>query len=150
MVTALVQVGGTIATSIGGSIAGAIWNALLPGQLAEYVPGEYDPALILGSIDYINNLPEAQHAGATIAYGHVQRILSIVGLCLSIIAFGFFLRMKPFGLTEEESHGQEPEGETDEQVADNYSIRKSSEESPKNSKFSILVFLLQYDSLFFL
>ncbi|KAI7888322.1 major facilitator superfamily domain-containing protein [Mucor mucedo] len=132
MVTALVQVGGTIATSIGGSIAGAIWNALLPGQLAEHAPGEYDPALILGSIDYINNLPEAQHAGATIAYGHVQRILSIVGLCLSIIAFGFFLRMKPFGLTEEESHGQEPEGETNEQVADSYSISKSSEESPKN------------------
>lgn len=131
MVTALVQVGGTIATSIGGSIAGAIWNALLPGQLEEHVPGEYNPLLILGDITYINNLPEDQHAGTSIAYGNVQRVLSIVGLCLSIIAFGFFLRMKPFGLTENDSHDPESsEEETNEQLADNYSINKSTEETP--------------------
>lgn len=138
IVTALVQVGGTISTSIGGSIAGAIWNGLLPTQLAKHVPGEYDLTLILGNINYINELPEDQHAGATTAYGNVQRILSIVGLCLSVIAFGFFLRMKPFGLTDDESHGQEPEG--DDQLAENHSICKSSEENPPNSKFFFIPF----------
>ncbi|KAG2234942.1 hypothetical protein INT48_005096 [Thamnidium elegans] len=124
-----VQVGGTIATSVGGSIAGAIWNALLPGQLADHVPGEYDPVSILGDITYIKNLPEDQHAGVVIAYGNVQRILSIVGLCLSVIAFGFFLRMKSFGLSEEESHGDAPAHEenvngTDERLEDDSSTHK--------------------------
>lgn len=125
----MVQVGGTIATSVGGSIAGAIWNALLPGQLADHVPGEYDPVSILGDINYIKNLPEVQHAGVVIAYGNVQRILSIVGLCLSVIAFGFFLRMKPFGLSEEESHEAAPpheenSNETNERLEDDSSTHK--------------------------
>lgn len=123
MVTALVQIGGTISTSIGGSIAGAIWNALLPGELASHVPGEYDPLLILGDINYIKSLPADQQAGMQIAYGNTQRILSIVSLCLSIIALGFFLRMKGFGLSEHDHHDARAgpvDEETNEQLPEDY------------------------------
>lgn len=104
IVTALFQIGGTVASSVGSAIAGAIWNGMLPGQIATHVPGEYDPSLILGDINYINSLPRDQHDGAALAYGEVQRILSIVSVCLVLISLGFFFRMKPLGLTEEDQH----------------------------------------------
>ncbi|KAI8330793.1 major facilitator superfamily domain-containing protein [Choanephora cucurbitarum] len=104
IVTALFQIGGTVASSVGSAIAGAIWNGMLPGQIATHVPGEYDPSLILGDINYINSLPTDQHDGAALAYGEVQRILSIVSVCLVLISLGFFFRMKPLGLTEEDQH----------------------------------------------
>lgn len=104
IVTALQQVGGTISTSIGSAISGALWNGLLPGQLTKHVPGEFDMARILGDITYISALPKDQHDGASVAYGNVERIMCIVSLCLAVIAFGFFLRMKPFGLSETETH----------------------------------------------
>jgi hypothetical protein len=127
MVTALVQVGGTIATSVGSAIAGAIWNALLPSKLAEHVPGEYDPSQILGNLTYIDLLPQDQHDGASIAYGEVQKVLSIASLCLAAIALGFFFRMRPLALTEHDHH-EEAAGkeavDTDEQVSDDYSTKK--------------------------
>jgi hypothetical protein len=123
----LFQIGGTISTSIGGSIAGAVWNAILPQELTKHVPGEFDLAQMMGTIDYILSRPADQRAGLNIAYGNTQRILSIISLCLSIIAFGFFLRMKPFGLSEQDSHGDDTAAEehTDEQLTDDYgSIKK--------------------------
>lgn len=124
------SIGGTISTSVGGTIAGAIWNSLLPGQLASHVPGEFDASQILGNITYIHALSSEQHNGAAMAYGEVQRILSIVALCLSVVALGFWFRMKSFGLTEHDHHDvdhelSEKEGTTNEQIADDYSIAKT-------------------------
>lgn len=96
------QIGGTIATSVGSAIAGAVWNGMLPTELAKNVPGEYDLARLLGDITYINALPEDQHAGTVLSYGNVQRILSIVSLGLSVLSFVFFLGMRGFNLTEGE------------------------------------------------
>ncbi|KAG1112397.1 hypothetical protein G6F40_006631 [Rhizopus arrhizus] len=101
IVTALYQIGGTIATSIGSSIAGAVWNGMLPTEFAKHVPGEYDLASLLGDITYINALPEDQHEGTVIAYANVQRILSIVSLGIAVLAFIFFLGMRGFALSEE-------------------------------------------------
>ncbi|KAK4512428.1 RNA polymerase C-22 sterol desaturase [Mucor velutinosus] len=130
IVTALMSIGGTIATSVGGTIAGAIWNSLLPGQLASHVPGEFDASQILGNITYIHALFPEQHNGATIAYGEVQRILSIVALCLAVLALAFWFRMKSFGLTEHDHHDTEhelteKERSPNEQIADDYSIAKT-------------------------
>lgn len=130
IVTALMSIGGTISTSVGGTIAGAIWNSLLPVQLASHVPGEFDASQILGNITYIRTLSPEQHNGAVIAYGEVQRILSIVALCLAVLALAFWFRMKPFGLTEHDHHDtehelSEKETSPNEQVADDYSIAKT-------------------------
>lgn len=43
MVTALFQVGGTLATSIGSAVAGAIFTNLLPGEFAAHIPGKPPP-----------------------------------------------------------------------------------------------------------
>lgn len=130
IVTALMSIGGTISTSVGGTIAGAIWNSLLPGQLASHVPGEFDASQILGNITYIQALSPEQRNGSSIAYGEVQRILSIVALCLSVLALAFWFRMKSFGLTEHDHHDAQPEisekeSSPNEQVADDYSIAKT-------------------------
>lgn len=124
------SIGGTISTSVGGTIAGAIWNSLLPGQLASHVPGEFDASQILGNITYIHALSPEQHSATAIAYGEVQRILSIVALCLAVLALAFWFRMKSFGLTEHDHHDTEHElsekkKSPNEQIADDYSIAKT-------------------------
>ncbi|KAI8636729.1 major facilitator superfamily domain-containing protein [Parasitella parasitica] len=81
IVTAMMQVAGSIAASIGSTMAGSIWNNMLPGQITKNVPGEYDYAKIIGS-----------------TYGHVQMILSIITICIAVITFCFTIPMKTFGL----------------------------------------------------
>ncbi|KAF7727846.1 hypothetical protein EC973_006959 [Apophysomyces ossiformis] len=112
IVTALVQIGGSIATSIGSTLAGATWNSMLPGQIAEHVPGQYDYESIIGSVDVAISLPQEQYDGVVAAYGYIQKILSIVSLCLAALAFCFFLGMRSFGLSDDDDqyiHAEEDE-----------------------------------------
>lgn len=95
---------------------------MLPEQLANHVPGEYELAQILGNITYINELPQDQHDGASLAYGEVQKILSIASLCLAVIALGFFFRMRPLALTEHDHHDEA--GAVKEVSDDDDSIKK--------------------------
>lgn len=106
--TAMMQVGGSIAASIGSTMAGTIWNNMLPGQLAQHVPGEYDYAKIVGSTVYATNLPEAQYNGVVTAYGYIQKVLNIISICVAVLTFCFTIPMKSFGL---ESHNKEGEKE---------------------------------------
>jgi len=96
--TAMMQVGGSIAASIGSTMAGTIWNNMLPGQIAKYVPGEYDYAKIVGDVLYASALPEPQWEGVVAAYGHVQMVLSIISICIAVLTFCFTIPMKTFGL----------------------------------------------------
>ncbi|CAO3601180.1 unnamed protein product [Absidia cylindrospora] len=114
VVTALFQVGGTLATSIGSAIAGAIFTNLLPGQFAAHIPGEYDYATLAGNLEAIAALPPAQWQGVVTAYGNIQRIFSIVSLCFGALAFVFFLGMRSFGLTDDEINSGDEYSVTDE------------------------------------
>ncbi|EIE87916.1 hypothetical protein RO3G_12627 [Rhizopus delemar RA 99-880] len=107
IVTAMMQVGGSIAASIGSTMSGAIWNSMLPGQMAKYVPGEYDYAKIVGSTTYAISLPEDQYNGVVKAYGHVQMVLSIIAICIAVLTFCFTVPMKSFGLGDRPEQGQE-------------------------------------------
>ncbi|KAI7900320.1 major facilitator superfamily domain-containing protein [Cokeromyces recurvatus] len=111
--TAMMQIGGSIAASIGSTMAGSIWNNMLPGQLAKYVPGEYNYEKIVGSIPYALSLPKEQYDGVVTAYGHVQMILSIIAICIAVLTFCFTIPMKSFGLESynEESQTNESEDE---------------------------------------
>ncbi|KAF7723021.1 hypothetical protein EC973_002437 [Apophysomyces ossiformis] len=102
IVTALFNVGGSIAASIGSTMAGTIWNNVLPEELMKNVPGDVDYSKIMGSIDYAISLPEDQYQGTVVAYGHVQMILSIIALAISVLTFLFTLPMKSFGLDQNE------------------------------------------------
>ncbi|KAL7310137.1 hypothetical protein PS15m_010932 [Mucor circinelloides] len=104
--TAMMQVGGSIAASIGSTMAGSIWNNMLPIEIAKRVSGEYDYAKIVGNVVYAQNLPEAQYHSVVEAYGHVQMILSIIAMSIAVLTFCFTLPMKGFGLEEYDTRMQ--------------------------------------------
>ncbi|KAI9307859.1 major facilitator superfamily domain-containing protein [Cunninghamella echinulata] len=111
IVTALFQIGGTLSTSIGSAIAGAIFTNMLPTEFANNIPGEYDYATLAGDITAILSLPHDQWWGVVTAYGNIQRILSIVSLCFGALAFLLFFGMRSFGLTDDEiNDGEEKTG----------------------------------------
>ncbi|KAI9472256.1 MAG: major facilitator superfamily domain-containing protein [Benjaminiella poitrasii] len=116
--TAMMQIGGSIAASIGSTMAGSIWNNMLPGQIARHVPGEYDYAKIVGSIPYALSLPKEQYDGVVTAYGFVQKILSIIAICIAIITFCFTIPMKSFGLEGYNEDDQQKEGGSDSSTAE--------------------------------
>ncbi|KAI9263345.1 major facilitator superfamily domain-containing protein [Phascolomyces articulosus] len=100
MVTALFQAMGTIGGAVGSTISGAVWNNVLPEQLAKHVPGEFDIKKAVGSYMYIFEMSEEQYNGAVIAYGNSQKILSIIAVCLTVLSFAFTVPMRSFGLDE--------------------------------------------------
>lgn len=115
--TAMMQVGGSIAASIGSTMAGTIWNNMIPGQLAKHVPGEYDYAKIVGSIPYAISLPAEQYNGVVEAYGHIQMILSIIAICIAVLTFCFTIPMKSFGLEEYDLDSENKNKNLDEDAA---------------------------------
>ncbi|KAF7721714.1 hypothetical protein EC973_004276 [Apophysomyces ossiformis] len=102
IVTALYQMGGSLGSAIGSTMAGAIWNAMLPSLIKKYVPGEYDYEKIVRNIKYAISLPDEQYQGVVTAYGEVQRVLSIIAVCVASLTFFFSIPMRSFGLDESE------------------------------------------------
>ncbi|KAL7323368.1 hypothetical protein PS15p_211284 [Mucor circinelloides] len=94
----MMQVGGSIAASIGSTMAGTIWNNRIPSRLAKYVPDEYDYARIMGSIRYVVSLPTEQYYSVVEAYGSIQKILSTIAICIAVLTFCFTIIMKSFSL----------------------------------------------------
>ncbi|KAI7897275.1 major facilitator superfamily domain-containing protein [Mucor mucedo] len=132
--TAMMQVGGSIAASIGSTMAGTIWNNMLPGQIAKFVPGEYEYAKIVGSTVYATNLPVEQYNGVVEAYGHIQMILSIIAICIAVLTFCFTIPMKSFGL---EDHVVDKEAEEATAASDHTDFEKAdyhNELTPTNEK----------------
>ncbi|KAF7721716.1 hypothetical protein EC973_004278 [Apophysomyces ossiformis] len=102
IVTALYQMGGSLGSAIGSTMAGAVWNAMLLGHMEKYVPGDYNYEKIVRDIDYAINLPVEQYNGVVTAYGEVQRVLSIISVCVASLTFFFSLPIRSFGLDESE------------------------------------------------
>lgn len=145
MITSLYQVGQSIASSVGSTIAGAIWNQMLPQEFAKWIPGEYDARKIMSSIPYAQSLPDDQYKGLQIAYGRVQRTQTIIHLCMAILTFFLTVPMKSFGLRDRKGSNEQaareklddasttadPSGELDEKHPD----RASADLSQKPSFF---------------
>ncbi|KAG0166922.1 hypothetical protein DFQ28_006563 [Apophysomyces sp. BC1034] len=102
-VTSFYQVAGSLGSCFGSTMAGAIWNALLPGKFAKYVPGEYDYLKIVQSIDYALALPQDQYEGVVKSYGEVQKILSIISVFIAFSTFVFTIPLEAFGLVDTEA-----------------------------------------------
>lgn len=133
--TAMMQVGGAIAASIGSTMAGTIWNNMLPGQITKYVPGEYDYAKIIGSTAYATTLPDDQWRGVVDAYGHIQMILSIIAMCIAVLTFCFTIPMKSFGLESYDEKAEEAKIEATKAGMENGVLVKTDSCTDYNSEY---------------
>ncbi|ORZ25605.1 major facilitator superfamily-domain-containing protein [Absidia repens] len=118
LVTGLIQVGGSIAGSVGSTLSGAVWNGMLPGLIKDKVPGDYDYAKIVSNIPYAVSLPEDQYNAVVDAFGETQRVLSIIAVSLAGLAFIFTLPMRSFGLEDrqDEQTGDDKADHVDEDL----------------------------------
>ncbi|KFA55687.1 hypothetical protein S40293_05283 [Stachybotrys chartarum IBT 40293] len=84
-VNALFGMFGSVGSSIGLAIAGAIWNQMLPHQLNVRLPEESkdQSATIFGDMVLQMSFPDgsAERDAIVGAYGYVQRLMVIAGVC---------------------------------------------------------------------
>ncbi|GKZ77819.1 siderophore transporter [Aspergillus niger] len=95
-----------IGTAVGGSISGAVWTQILPGELnsrlsnATLATQAYkDPFTF--SATYPIGTPDRDAVVA--AYKHTQRLLCITGICLTVPLVAFSLCTRNLVLTKEQS-----------------------------------------------
>ncbi|KAI5305352.1 hypothetical protein KEM56_004645 [Ascosphaera pollenicola] len=90
-VLAFQHVFGSIGASMGSTISGAIWTNLMPGKLQEYLPDNLKDQweVIYGDMTKQTSYPKGSAArdGIINAYGDVQRILCITGVCFVPLIF---------------------------------------------------------------
>ncbi|KAI5290073.1 hypothetical protein KEM54_002512 [Ascosphaera aggregata] len=90
-VLAFQHVFGSIGASMGSSIAGAIWTNLMPGKIRKYLPDDLKSQWqeIYGDMTKQIAFPRGSAAreGIIRAYGDVQRILCITGVCFIPLIF---------------------------------------------------------------
>ncbi|EPB82989.1 hypothetical protein HMPREF1544_10262 [Mucor circinelloides 1006PhL] len=113
IVTALFEVGVSVAGSIGSTIAGAVWNSVLPRLIQKYVPGDYNALAITKSIPKILALPEEQYKGVAQAYDEAMYILGIVAVCIGASAFLCSTQLKGYILENVVPEGELEVNNTD-------------------------------------
>ncbi|KAI9291697.1 MFS general substrate transporter [Neoconidiobolus thromboides FSU 785] len=87
IVTATVQLLRNVATSIGGTIAGAIWTQVVPQLIQRNVEGEIDLTRAMNEIAYVWELPDSQFEQVVSGFGDGQMIISAVSCALGVIGF---------------------------------------------------------------
>lgn len=108
MMTCLYQVGSAVTDSISDSIAGAIWNQMIPRELAHQGFNATEIKHIIESITYAQNLPDnGTYQSVKYAYGETQKVLSIIGICTSLTPLLFTLGMKTFFLDDRDAEHQQ-------------------------------------------
>lgn len=96
-----------MAASIGTTIAGSVWNSVLPGLFKKYVPGNYEYTKIVQSISYALTLPEDQHYGVVLAYDDAMRLLGTIAVCVGALSFLASIPLKGFLLVNANVHESE-------------------------------------------
>lgn len=116
MVTGVFLACYNIGSAVGDAIAGAIWTQVLPGQLSKHlgddalVQSAYgDPITFAGS--YSIGTPERE--GVVEAYKHVQRLLCITGICLTVPLIFFAFCMRDPKLTKDQSLSDAEKSDSD-------------------------------------
>ncbi|GAA6001816.1 uncharacterized protein JCM10292_005923 [Rhodotorula paludigena] len=111
-----------IGSSFGNTISGAIWTQLMPGKIQEVI-GNNATAVQLwyGSPLTAITTPEGQwgtpiRQGVTEAYEHVQKLMCIAGISLSVLLLGFSLIVHNPLLGAEQSLPDAEGGRRDDEV----------------------------------
>ncbi|OJD19047.1 hypothetical protein AJ78_00998 [Emergomyces pasteurianus Ep9510] len=92
VITGLYLASYNIGSALGNAISGAIWNQVLPGALKDRVGDAVDAGTIYNDpFGFATNNPVGTPTrdGVIDAYRHVQRLLCITGICLSVILVVF-------------------------------------------------------------
>lgn len=76
-------------------MAGTIWKNMILGQ---HVPGEYGYVKIFSGMPYAIYLLTEQYNDVVEAYGYIQKIISIIAICIAVLTCCFTIPMKSFGL----------------------------------------------------
>jgi hypothetical protein len=105
----------SIGASTGFAIAGALWNNILPEQLAKRLPADsqYSATEVFASLEmqmsFADGSPERDAVVG--AYGYVQRVMVIVGACLiPLCLFAIFI-WKDINVKKlEREHGEQTKG----------------------------------------
>lgn len=106
MVTGVFLACYNIGSAVGDAIAGAIWTQVLPGELSKRLS---DPALVQSAygdpFTFVASHPMGTpiRQGVVQAYKHVQQLLCITGICLTVPLIIFALCMRNPKLTKEQS-----------------------------------------------
>ncbi|KAI5296074.1 hypothetical protein KEM52_005809 [Ascosphaera acerosa] len=91
IVLAFQHVFGSIGASLGTTIAGALWTNLMPGKIRKYLPADLQDQWqeIYGDMTKQIAFPKGSAArdGIIHAYGDVQRIMCITGVCFVPLMF---------------------------------------------------------------
>lgn len=104
-----------IGSALGNSVSGAIWTQVLPGELSKTLAGINETLAVSSYGDPFTAIAEwpigtPERTGVIQGYQHVQRLLTIAGLCISalLIAFALCLRNPRLNdaqtLAEEDDH----------------------------------------------
>ena len=95
-----------IGSALGNTVSGALWQQVIPSELlrqtgsAELAAAVYaDPFTF--AAEYPVGTPERE--AVIVAYRHVQRLLCIAGICLSVLLVGFSLVIRNPELGKEQS-----------------------------------------------
>ncbi|KAJ6789632.1 hypothetical protein PWT90_08487 [Aphanocladium album] len=111
---ALYSLFGSIGASIGQAIAGAIWNNVLPGQLVKNLPEDLKDLAgeIFADITKQQSYPMGSPARDAIiaSYGHVQRIMVIVGCCFLPLCIACLFLWKNINVKKLESFERRKKG----------------------------------------
>ncbi|KIX03827.1 uncharacterized protein Z518_07380 [Rhinocladiella mackenziei CBS 650.93] len=98
-----------IGSALGGAVSGALWTQVLPSELDDRLAPFGNSTLsastyanpLLVITEYPVGTPE--RAAIIDAYQHVQRLLCITGICLSVLLIGFSLCLRNPKLGNEQS-----------------------------------------------
>ncbi|KAJ8115506.1 hypothetical protein OPT61_g2873 [Boeremia exigua] len=114
-VNALWGLFGGFGAAIGMSIAGALWNNIVPGKLLELLPEESkdQASTIFGSMvvqaSYLDGTPERDAIVAT--YAHIQRLMVITGACFIPLCVASVFIWKNINVKKlEEERGKQTKG----------------------------------------
>ncbi|KAI5900777.1 MFS general substrate transporter [Schizophyllum commune H4-8] len=128
VITALYLALYSIGSALGGSISGAIWTNVLPGELSSRLGNATLAAEVYASpltTAILYEMGSFEREAIVAAYKHTQRLLCITGICLCVplLAFSLLLRNPHMGDTQSAPDAELSSHETA-SVSDSHSMDK--------------------------
>ncbi|KAF9160710.1 hypothetical protein DFQ26_005256 [Actinomortierella ambigua] len=97
------QIINSIASALGGAIAGAVWTQLLPNRLRRHVTGELDFDKAINEAFTVRDLPEPTYSQVVRAYSDSQEVLTIITVCLVVLGLLTAFPMKHVDLLQSQN-----------------------------------------------
>jgi SIT family siderophore-iron:H+ symporter-like MFS transporter len=101
-----------IGSALGNTVSGAMWQQIIPGELLRQTGNATLAAAVYAdpfTFATMNPVGTPDRDAVIAAYRHVQRLLCIAGICLSVllIAFSLVIRNPKLGKEQSLEHAEE-------------------------------------------